>query len=666
MMPSQAQNSGMALHLAEDLREEENSNLLPQAENSLATSGVVANEVNLNDHRRTLSVPRTAGSSSRSRRSTAASQRVVRPIVPEISVHALDGGIIARDFEHAIADDNASVSSGGGSVRNPSATTANGRRNTNRRNRRNRSRASSTSRASSPSPPTSVHAFSGQRRRDRSNTANTIDRPTVENVPMRAADSVEALPRRRLTFSEGSVTGDNNDDSSSTDSSVENDVCYPQSDVGEDEMEIDFEELEEFVAEAEAPDAQLPGAAAVTPATFAQENLNLMPPLGLPSPMIKPQDEDAFDELEKVKNLASRRLSVAEVENTPRPFFTFFSTESEDIIHAKSLGGLLADDQTFKDLFAVNSDDGTWWLDVVRPTEDEVSVLCKAFGVHPLTREDITTEESREKVELFRNYYFVAFRSFESDKTKKEEYLEPIHVYAVVFRQGILTFSHTSNPHASNVLRRIGKLRDHMSISSDWICYAIIDDIVDCFMPAIHDAETEVDTIEDNVYTTRSEDARHVLSGIGECRKKVITLLRLLGGKSDVIKGFAKRCNEHFSIAPTGDVGLYLSDIQDHIVTMRDNLSHSEQLLSRVHTNFLAQINVDNIEGGNKTNRMLGKVTLLATILVPMNLVTGLFGMNVKIPGRETDSLAWFGGIIAFLFAFSLLCLFVFKRMRLF
>jgi magnesium transporter len=251
-MPSHGHNSSVALHLAEDLREEENNNT-PAPAGAAASTAPTAGDVNLDDHRRTLSVPRTAGSSSRSRRSTAAS-RVVRPNIPEISVHALDGGIIARDFENAIADDNASVSSGGRSVRNQPGTN---RRNTNRRNRRNRSRASSTSRGSSPSPPTSVHAFSGQRRRERSNTANTADRPVGDTMLARAAGSVEALPRRRLTFSEGSVTGDIVGDTSSTDSSVANDVCYPQSDHDEDEMEIDFEELEEFVAEAEAP-AQLP------------------------------------------------------------------------------------------------------------------------------------------------------------------------------------------------------------------------------------------------------------------------------------------------------------------------------------------------------------------------------------------------------------------------
>ncbi|KAF2666377.1 Mg2+ transporter protein [Microthyrium microscopicum] len=349
-----------------------------------------------------------------------------------------------------------------------------------------------------------------------------------------------------------------------------------------------------------------------------------------------------------------------------QPFYTFFTTEGEETIHATSLGGLLGEDETFKDLFSVHDEeDGVWWLDVTSPSEDEVNVLCKAFGVHPLTREDINTQESREKVELFKHYYFLAFRSFDNNKADKENYLEPINVYAVVFRTGMLTFSHSTHQHAGNVLRRISKLRDYMSISADWMCYALIDDIVDGFMPAIQDIETDVDTIEDCVFTSRDEDARTVLGRIGECRKGVMTLLRLLGTKSDVVKGFAKRCNENFSVAPAGDVGIYLSDIQDHIITMRDNLSHSEQLLSRVHTNFLAQINVDNIEGGNRINRLLGKVTLLATILVPMNIVTGLFGMNVNVPGKDAGGLAWFGGIVGLIATFCVLCICAFRYFKL-
>jgi magnesium transporter len=81
-----------------------------------------------------------------------------------------------------------------------------------------------------------------------------------------------------------------------------------------------------------------------------------------------------------------------------------------------------------------------FWLDVLSPTDAEMRTLSKAFGIHPLTAEDIMVQEAREKVELFRNYYFVNYRSFEQDATN-EEYLEPVNMYVVVFREGVLSVS---------------------------------------------------------------------------------------------------------------------------------------------------------------------------------------------------------------------------------
>lgn len=82
----------------------------------------------------------------------------------------------------------------------------------------------------------------------------------------------------------------------------------------------------------------------------------------------------------------------------------------------------------------------TFWLDVLQPTEQEMKVLAKSFGIHQLTAEDIMLEEPREKVELFQNYYFVNYRSFEQDENSSE-YMEPINIYVVVFRDGVISVS---------------------------------------------------------------------------------------------------------------------------------------------------------------------------------------------------------------------------------
>ena len=298
----------------------------------------------------------------------------------------------------------------------------------------------------------------------------------------------------------------------------------------------------------------------------------------------------------------------------------------------------------------------TFWLDVLSPTETEMRVIAKTFGIHPLTAEDILVQEAREKVELFRNYYFVNYRTFEQD-TSSEDYLEPVNMYVVVFREGVISFHFSMTPHPANVRRRIRQLKEYVIMSSDWISYALIDDITDVFAPLIQAIEEEVDDIDDSILKLHSEASKtdeekselgeqssggDMLRRVGEGRKKVMLLYRLLGNKADVIKGFAKRCNERWEVAPRSDIGLYLGDIQDHILTMTSNLSHYETLLSRAHSNYLAQINIRMNERQEQTADVLGKLTVLGTIVLPMNIVTGMWGMNVKVPGQDIDNLIWF------------------------
>lgn len=473
-----------------------------------------------------------------------------------------------------------------------------------------------------------------------------------------------------------------------------------------------------------------------------------------------------------------------------------------------------------------------FWLDVLNPTEEEMKVLSRTFGIHPLTTEDIFLGEAREKVELFKSYYFICFTSFDvvyerrkqrakehekksnkllemydrldddsgssfskerklkiweliskfrrsysdhegrrsivsthshynenksasSVKSKmkrvREGELSPLNMYIIVFRDAVITFHFSATPHPINVRRRARLLRDYLTVSSDWICYALIDDITDSFAPMIESIEEEVNLIEDAILKMHSGDtdsdddsssdddsddegivhnvrpdrgvfyrrerskstvenqfdlkSRFQKSGrnrmfgssnsvtsknskkssksssskstkiigwkrkgdmlrrIGECRKRVMSVLRLLGSKADVIKGFSKRFSElvdtlaikdKSNFSPKLDIGMYLGDIQDHIVTMVQSLNHYEKLLARFHSNYLAQINIDMTKVNNDTNDVLGKITILGTIVLPINVVTGLWGMNCIVPGQDYDGLAWFWSIVGAMCIFSL------------
>ena len=66
------------------------------------------------------------------------------------------------------------------------------------------------------------------------------------------------------------------------------------------------------------------------------------------------------------------------------------------------------------------------------------------------------------------------------------------------------------------------------------------------------------------------------------------------------------------------------------------------RLLSRAHSNYLAQINIRMNERQEQTADVLGKLTVLGTIVLPMNIITGMWGMNVLVPGQDVDNLNWF------------------------
>jgi magnesium transporter len=177
--------------------------------------------------------------------------------------------------------------------------------------------------------------------------------------------------------------------------------------------------------------------------------------------------------------------------------------------------------------------------------------------------------------------------------------------------------------------------------------------------------ERDADQIEDEVFVARTDDMHQFLRKIGNVRKNVMGLMRLLGGKADVLKGFTKRCNENYKVTPRMDIGLYLGDIQDHVVTMMTNLGHFEKMLSRSHSNYLAQISIDGIAQSTENNKVLSKITLLASIIVPLNVVTGLFGMNVAVPwGGETGNLTPFYAILGSLVGFCVLAIILARRLR--
>ena len=200
----------------------------------------------------------------------------------------------------------------------------------------------------------------------------------------------------------------------------------------------------------------------------------------------------------------------------------------------------------------------------------------------------------------------------------------------------------------------------------------LLDEITDQFAPVINSTQAEVDTIDDLVLILSQSEQGDMLRRIANARKRVMTLHRLMSAKAEVLRVLLKRLESltivrdrpDVNVLSLKDTALYLGDVQDRsllvtflealvlthsidVITLVQMLAETSTTLSRAHSNYLASISIEITNNANSTNAAMSQLTALASVLVPLNIITGLWGMNVKVPGQDENNLFWFGGIVA-------------------
>ncbi|KAJ2126939.1 CorA metal ion transporter, partial [Coemansia sp. RSA 678] len=185
---------------------------------------------------------------------------------------------------------------------------------------------------------------------------------------------------------------------------------------------------------------------------------------------------------------------------------------------------------------------GCFWLDITDPTPDEMASLARVFGIHPLTVEDIMTDdEGRDKFETFAGYNFIVYRTIDFGEDAQSNYefnrgTEGIATanFCLVLKQScVLSFHRTRGLcHVPNVVERLrdlvpSTLTMQPVVTPAYIAYALIDDITDTLAPEMRSIELEVDAADELVLILSTNEQADMLQRIGAARRKILTLWRL-------------------------------------------------------------------------------------------------------------------------------------------
>jgi magnesium transporter len=284
------------------------------------------------------------------------------------------------------------------------------------------------------------------------------------------------------------------------------------------------------------------------------------------------------------------------------------------------------------------------WADFENPSEKEYKILEEAFSFHPLTIEDCKNS-SMPKIDEFDDYIFVIFHNINFDEKRGGLGVEEIKIY---LGKGFVVSVHIhKSPSIEAMKTKIEQNPGFMKKGADFIMHGIVDHSVDQYFAVIDYWDKKIDRIEDSILSGKTGN---ILSHIIVVRKGVTEMKRNIEPLRDLINRFTRGGMPFISMKST----IYFRDIYDHISRVHLMLEEQRDLIAN---NFEAYLSVIS----NRMNEIMKKLTIVATVFMPITFITGLYGMNFRYMPELGLEYGYFA-VLLLMLVIGLGMLFYFRR----
>ena len=293
---------------------------------------------------------------------------------------------------------------------------------------------------------------------------------------------------------------------------------------------------------------------------------------------------------------------------------------------------------------------GLTWVQLDAPTGDEAAQLAERFGWHPLDVEDVLSKRQRPKVDEYPEYLFSVLHFPAYDKAIQRLNAAELDVF--LGPDFLITLPNAELLPVTRLFARCeadDELRESLfSKGSGYLLYHVLDDLFDYCFPILDKIGHKLDSVEDEMFEGRAEE---IVRDISNVKQEIISYRKIIKPERSTLRVLEGRVQRFLP----QELDLYFDDIVDAAERIWDLLDNYKEVVEG-----LEQTNESVIS--HRQNDILRVLTVFSVVLLPLTLLTGIFGMNVKFPGFETEEAWWaiVGGM--FVVLVSLLGFFRYKR----
>jgi magnesium transporter len=288
------------------------------------------------------------------------------------------------------------------------------------------------------------------------------------------------------------------------------------------------------------------------------------------------------------------------------------------------------DNASLKDLPHLLQNDAVLvWADFDTPTSEEWKILSDVFAFDSLAIEDCMHARQAPKLESFDDYHFfiiqcLGLSNLETDWPQSQfEVLELDGFlgdrYLVTVHDGVIPSIERAKQH----IRQHN--HSHIRQGTAYLAYEILDHLIDMYLPMLDYLDDKIKALETRPFSQDTTREYIALSN------KLLDTRRIAVKNQQVFYQFA---HSNLSFIDANEARLF-RDIYDHTVRVVDMAEYYQQALR-------GALDIQFSASTNRVNEVVQYLTLFATIMLPLNVVTGIYGMNLKwLPWAEDPNGFW-------------------------
>ena len=251
------------------------------------------------------------------------------------------------------------------------------------------------------------------------------------------------------------------------------------------------------------------------------------------------------------------------------------------------------------------------WIGLLEPSRELLLQVQREFGLHDLAIEDAEHPHARPKIEQYGEALFIVARTAQLLDGRVS--FGETHIF---FGRGfIVSVRHGASTSYSRVREHWESCPAILAKGEDFILYAILDFIVDNYLPVLEAIGDEVETIEDRVLERPMSQAE--IERLYMLRRDLLRLRNAAGPLVDVCRRLT--APDMTLISP--EMRSYFRDVTDHIRGVEEKVDALREVLAFAFETSL-------LMGQTQSNTVAKKLASWAAILAVPTAVAGIYGMN--------------------------------------